>query len=188
MMEIHCDMYRNVHGRNFFCVTPTNIFGPFDNFILSEAHVIPSLIHKAYITSRNGETTLSVRGSGIAKRQFIFSLDLGKYILLLAQRIWDAKTRWWLDNNVSHIIISPTREYTIGEVAEAIAKRFDLTVQYDTSFSDGQLRKFVSNDLLKKCLDMETEEEDQWFTPFFSALNQTMDWFIVEYECETTRK
>lgn len=33
----------------FTAVIPTNVYGPYDNFNLSDSHVIPGLIHKTYI-------------------------------------------------------------------------------------------------------------------------------------------
>ena len=40
--------YREQYGDNFVCIVPTNIYGPNDN--LFNAHVIPALIHKCYLT------------------------------------------------------------------------------------------------------------------------------------------
>ena len=50
--DILCRTIREQHGRNYFCVTPTNLFGPMDNFNLENAHVIPALIHKAYLAQK----------------------------------------------------------------------------------------------------------------------------------------
>ena len=44
------------------------------------SHVIPALIHKAYIAKKEGKP-LVVYGTGKARRQFIFSEDLAKLFL-----------------------------------------------------------------------------------------------------------
>lgn len=37
------------HKPIFTSVIPTNVYGPHDNYHLKDSHVIPGLIHKAYI-------------------------------------------------------------------------------------------------------------------------------------------
>lgn len=49
MMEVQCRAYQRQYGRRYCCVVPTNIYGPNDNYDLQNAHVIPALIHKAYL-------------------------------------------------------------------------------------------------------------------------------------------
>lgn len=41
--------YFQQHGRCYTAVIPTNVFGPHDNFSIDDGHVLPGLIHKAYI-------------------------------------------------------------------------------------------------------------------------------------------
>ena len=45
--------YNQQHGCHFTSVIPTNVFGPHDNFHLEDSHVIPGLIHKAYIAKKS---------------------------------------------------------------------------------------------------------------------------------------
>lgn len=56
------------------------MFGPFDNYNLTNSHVIPALIHKTYNAIQNG-TSLEFFGTGKPLRQFIYSLDLAHLIL-----------------------------------------------------------------------------------------------------------
>lgn len=37
------------YGRRYTAVIPTNVFGPHDNFSIEDGHVLPGLIHKAYL-------------------------------------------------------------------------------------------------------------------------------------------
>lgn len=41
--------YLQQHGHCYTAVIPTNVFGPHDNFSIEDGHVLPGLIHKAYI-------------------------------------------------------------------------------------------------------------------------------------------
>ena len=61
---------------------PANVYGPFDNFDPRNAMVIPSLIHKA-ITTRK---TLKVWGDGSTIRDFIYSSDVAKGMMLLVEK------------------------------------------------------------------------------------------------------
>ncbi|CDJ53621.1 GDP-L-fucose synthetase, putative [Eimeria brunetti] len=71
-------------GQSFvwICVLPCNLYGPHDNFELNSAHVLPALVHKAEVAKRDG-TPLLVRGKGAALRQFLFSEDAARLLLLL---------------------------------------------------------------------------------------------------------
>lgn len=64
--------YAEEYGCNFTSIIPTNIYGPNDNFLIENGHVIPGLIHKCYIAKRDG-TPFTVWGSGKPLRQFIYS-------------------------------------------------------------------------------------------------------------------
>ncbi len=44
-----CRYYNEQYGTNFISVMPINLYGPFDNFNLETAHVIPALIRKFHL-------------------------------------------------------------------------------------------------------------------------------------------
>lgn len=44
-----CRGYYEQYGRRYTAVIPTNVFGPHDNFSLEDGHVLPGLVHKAYL-------------------------------------------------------------------------------------------------------------------------------------------
>ena len=46
---LFCRAYVQQNGRCYTAVIPTNVFGPHDNFNIEDGHVLPGLIHKAYI-------------------------------------------------------------------------------------------------------------------------------------------
>ena len=65
----------------FTSVVPTNIFGPHDNFSISDGHVLPGLMHKCLQAkqqlSAGSSAEFTIWGSGTPLRQFIYSEDLG---------------------------------------------------------------------------------------------------------------
>ena len=54
MLDVVSRAYREEYGCNFTTVVPTNIYGPNDNFSIENGHVLPALIHKAYLSVRDG--------------------------------------------------------------------------------------------------------------------------------------
>jgi len=44
-----CDYYREQYGCDFISAMPTNIYGPYDNYNLETAHVLPALIRKIHL-------------------------------------------------------------------------------------------------------------------------------------------
>lgn len=173
MIDVHNRAYFQQHGRCYTAVIPTNVFGPYDNFSIQDGHVLPGLIHKAYLAQKEAKP-LVVWGSGSPRRQFIYSLDLARLFL------------WVLRDypEVDPIILSVGEEdeVSIKEAAEAVVHSLDFKgeVVYDTSKADGQFKKTASNAKLCRYLP------NFKFTPFKQALKETCDWFVANYD--TARK
>jgi GDP-L-fucose synthase len=164
MLEIHCRSYRENYGDNFSCIIPTNIYGPHDNFDLENGHVLPALVHKCFLAKHNNENFI-IRGSGKPLRQFIFSRDLAKIIMIIFEK-----------NISENIIISvpEENEISIGEVGKLIADNFDYKerIVFDTNYSNGQYKKTVGITKLKQIL-----AEDFHFTSTKDGIKITVDWF-----------
>jgi GDP-L-fucose synthase len=55
---------------------PTNLYGPNDNYDLSNCHVLPALIRKAHAAKVRGAKELVVWGSGQLKWEFLKVVDM----------------------------------------------------------------------------------------------------------------
>ena len=167
MIEVLSESYNQQYKTNFSCIIPTNIYGPHDNYHLEDAHVVPALIHKAYIAKQNNDS-LKVRGSGTPLRQFIYSEDLAKLIL------------WYLLKTESKetIILSVGEEdeVSIGNVASIISKENNIDIEFQKEYSDGQFKKTADNRKLIK-MYKETTGEDFKFTPIDIGLKKSIKWF-----------
>ncbi|WWC66937.1 uncharacterized protein I206_100844 [Kwoniella pini CBS 10737] len=174
LIDVQNHAYHDQFGNQFTSVIPTNVFGPGDNYELHTAHVIPGLIHKCHMAKKNN-TAFVVFGSGRPLRQFIYSRDLAKLFLWVLREYKD----------IDPVILSVAEhdEVTIKEVAEAIVEAMGFTgpVEYDTSKADGQYRKPASNDKLTRLMK-ESGSADFEFTPFKTALKDSVDWFLANYE------
>ena len=174
MTEIHCKAYRENYGDNFICITPTNIYGPHDNFDLENGHVLPSLIHKCYLAKKQN-IDFVIRGTGKPLRQFIFSEDLADLIMIILEKY-----------NEDNIILSvpETHETSIEDISKIISKNFEYEdkTKFDTSFSDGQYKKTVSINKLLSLIG------DYPFTSIDEGIKKTVDWFKIEYNKEQLLK
>jgi len=128
--EIHSRIIRETTNTWVTCITPTNVYGPHDNFSLDDGHVVPALIHKARIAKQTG-TRLQVKGTGKALRQFIHSSDLARII------IWAVESP---ENPPPMVVCCTDEEYTIGHVAKVIAEATGVDMEFVPG-SDGQMRK-----------------------------------------------
>lgn len=150
-------------------LTPTNLYGEYDNYNVSSSHVIPGLIHKTYIAKQN-DKKLVVYGTGRALRQFLYVDDLSRVIL----RFID------LDCKGVSCIVSPPEdsEISIKNVVEIIKDEFDFSgeVVFDKSYSDGQYKKTASSFELKKYLP------DFEFTDLKSGLRSTIRYFNTNFQ------
>ncbi|GAA5969234.1 hypothetical protein JCM3765_007252 [Sporobolomyces pararoseus] len=175
LVDVYNHAYNEEFGCNFTSAIPTNIFGPHDNYDLEDSHVIPGLVHKCLLAKKNG-TPFTVSGSGTPLRQFIYSRDLAKLF------IWQLKEYPEIDPII--LSVGEKDEITIKQVAEAIVKSvgFQGEVTWDSSKADGQYKKTASNDKLMKYLP------DFKFTPFEQALQESVDWFVQNYDSARTGK
>lgn len=174
MIDVMNRCYAEQYGCKMTSIIPTNIYGPHDNFSIEGGHVIPGLIHKAYLAKKNG-TVLSIWGSGTPLRQFIFNRDLGE-LTVWVLRDYDS---------VEPIILSVPEEdeVTIRDVALMIAEASGLPmeqVKFDTTKSDGQYKKTANNAKLASL------RPDYRFKPMAEGIAEAVEWFSANYE--TARK
>jgi GDP-L-fucose synthase len=167
LLETHCKAYQEQYNDNFICIIPTNIYGPYDNYNLDDAHVIPALIHKCYLAKQESKPFI-IAGTGKPLRQFIYSEDLAKLII------------WTLESydHKETIILSPPEEseISIGNVAKIIADNFQYNnVIYDMTKPDGQYKKTADNSKLIKLIN------NFEFTKIEYGIEKSVKWFNENY-------
>jgi GDP-L-fucose synthase len=155
-------IFRNVLNKNWYSVVPTNLYGPHDNFNLEDSHLIPGMIHRAYLAKQNNEKFV-IWGDGSPLRQFVYSDDLAKLIL------------WTLTNwkKEKHCMLVNEKEVSVMEIAKIISKKFGFTEDdliFDKTKPKGQFRKPALSDI-----------KNFEFKPIEDGINETIDWFINNY-------
>lgn len=107
-------------------------------------------------------TDFVVGGDGSPLRQFIYSDDLARLILLTYLH--------YTDIAVPRILCPPGAETTIGNVARSIAAHFGIhgRLRFDPSKPNGQARKTV----------VPTDDPGMAFTGIEEGLGKAIEWFL----------
>jgi GDP-L-fucose synthase len=173
VLEIHCRAYNEQYNTNFCCIIPTNIYGPHDNYSIQDGHVIPALIHKCFLAKQK-KVPFEVLGTGTPLRQFIYSDDLARCIILTIDKI-----------NKENLIISTSEEYSIKDIATIIANEFEYTehMVFNKNYSDGQYKKTADN---RKLLSFLGGELKYKFMDIRKGIHRAVDFLKKNYD--TCRK
>jgi GDP-L-fucose synthase len=163
MIDVLSRAYNKEYGTQYITVIPGNLYGPYDNFNLEDAHVIPALMHKMKNAKLSGEP-LIIFGTGNALRQFTHASDLAKYLV------------WTLNNyeDTEPLIVSSEDEYSIFDLVQILKQEFeyDGEISWDNTRSDGQIKKTISCEKLKKI------HPDPHFRDLRDGLKETIKWFL----------
>lgn len=140
-----CWSYNRQYGTKYLAAMPTNLYGPGDNFDLHGSHVLPALMRKAVEAKRVGRKQLMVWGTGMPRREFLYSDDLADaciHLMSLSELDYEAL----ISRDCAPLInIGTGKDLTIRELAELIARvlDFDCELIFDTSRQDGTPQKLL---------------------------------------------
>jgi len=137
-----CEAYNYQYKLNYICLMPTNLYGPNDNYNLTNSHFYPALLKKIYNAKINNKKYIKIWGNGKAKRELLYVDDLADACEFFLKK----KTKDTLIN------IGSGDEKTIKEYAKFIMKKLniELKIKLDISKPNGAPRKIVNTDLAKK--------------------------------------
>ncbi len=135
-----CQAYRKEYGCDFISAMPTNIYGPSDHYDLQNSHVLPALIRKFHEAKLAQAAQVVCWGTGMPRREFLYSEDLARACLFLMQHYSEEQ----------FINVGFGSDVTIKQLAETIARivGFDGAIQWDDSKPDGTPRKLMDSSRL----------------------------------------
>jgi GDP-L-fucose synthase len=130
-----CDGYRSQYGCNFISVMPTNLYGPNDNYDLTNSHVLPAMLRKFITAKRNGDESVTIWGTGSPKREFLHANDLADACLFLMEN----------HNDAGLVNIGIGDDISILDLANLVKKivGFEGDILTDTTKPDGTPRKLM---------------------------------------------
>lgn len=114
---------------------PCNVYGPGDHFDPENSHVLSALVVRFEEARRNGAPSVTMWGTGSARREFIHSDDLADACLFLLRS----------EDNLGIINVGTGKDLTIKELAEKVASLvgYEGEMQWDSSKPDGMPRKLL---------------------------------------------
>ncbi|WP_243362046.1 GDP-L-fucose synthase [Fundidesulfovibrio terrae] len=130
-----CQAYRRQYGFDAISLMPTNLYGPGDNFDLLNSHVLPALMRRFHEAKVSGAPSVTVWGTGNARREFLHVDDCAHAIV------------WCMENysGEDFLNVGTGQDLTIREVAQAVARVVGFTGElvFDVSKPDGTPRKLL---------------------------------------------
>lgn len=161
-----CQAYRREYGFKAISLMPTNLYGPGDNFDLSDSHVLPALIRRVHEAKLRGDPSVAVWGTGTPRREFLHVDDLADATLFLLHA-YDAEPI---------VNVGWGEDLPIRELAELIVSVIDYKGRliFDGTKPDGTPRKLLDVSRLTELgwrpkipLKIGIESTYSWFTQHF---------------------
>ncbi|MEL7227248.1 MAG: GDP-L-fucose synthase, partial [Cyanobacteria bacterium J06576_12] len=160
---VQLEAYRQQYNFDGIYLLPVNLYGPEDNFDPRSSHVIPALIHKVHEAQAKGEKTLPVWGDGSPTREFLYSTDAARGIVMATQKYSDA----------APVNLGTNSEISIRDLAELICDvmEFDGKLEWQTDQPNGQPRRCLDTERAKKAFGFAAEVD------FRTGLENTVKWY-----------
>jgi GDP-L-fucose synthase len=160
---IGAQAFAKQYGLNVCNLIPVNMYGPHDHFDPELSHVIPAIIKKLYDAKHNNLRRITLWGTGIATREFLYVEDFTNAIILALRNL----------NQPDLINIGTGSEISIANLATKIAAiiGYGGDIKWDSTRPDGQPRR---------CLDISKAESLFGFkaqVKIDDGLQRTIDWY-----------
>ena len=127
------DSYRKQYGLNSVVMVPGNMYGEYDNFDLSNSHVIPGMIRKFVEAKLAGAPAVTLWGSGAPQRDFVYAGDIAATVPFFIDRYDSSEPV-----NLSSGTATPIRD--LAETVRALTG-YKGEIVWDRSKPDGQMVK-----------------------------------------------
>ena len=131
-----CENYNFQYSTNYKCLMPSNSYGINDNFDLKNSHFFPALIRKVHEAKIYKKNSITLWGSGRAKRELVFSEDIAEACIFFMKK----KTKETLIN------IGTGKDFSIKYYADFVIRSLNANIKkinFDKSMPDGTLRKLL---------------------------------------------
>lgn len=159
MAELQVKAYQIQYGLdNFAVVRLCNVYGPGDNFDPNNAMVIPSLMSRI----RKGENPLLIWGDGKAVRDFAYSEDVARGILLALEH----------GTRGRYVNLGSGKGITVKELVETLKTVTPFEYQFDTTKSSGFPKRVMDVSRAKEWLGYEPR------TSLKDGLQKTWQWYL----------
>jgi GDP-L-fucose synthase len=155
--------YREQFGLNSIFLLPANLYGPRDNFHLTNAHVIADLIRKMIETNEDGRDEVVLWGDGSPTREFLYVDDCVEGLALASERY----------DGPEPVNLGAGQEISIRELAELVADVTGYTggIVWDETKPGGQPRRSVDASRARDLFGFEAR------MPLREGIERTVAWY-----------
>ena len=124
-------------------IIPCNMYGLYDKFEEGKSHLVPAIIHKLIQAKLNNEKSVTIWGSGNARREFMFAEDFAKIIIKILDNF---------DNLPGLMNIGTGKDYRIIEYYKIVKKIINWKGSwiFDLNKPEGMKRKLADISKLKE--------------------------------------
>lgn len=159
--------YNRQHGTGWQYVIPPNVYGPRDHFFTEKSHVVSALLTRVHEARCNRLPSVTIWGSGSARREFIYVTDLAEMLVELMART-DAPVP---------LNTGTGEDVSIRQLAEMIVDvvGYGGELQWDTTKPDGMPQKLMDSSKMR-AMGLASK------VPLRQGLVETYRWFLANYE------
>ncbi len=160
---VQLQSYRQQYGFNGIYLLPVNLYGPEDNFDPKSSHVIPALIRKVHEAQQRGDKELPVWGDGSPTREFLYSVDAARGIVMATQSYNDSEP----------VNLGTNYEISIRDLINLLCElmEYEGEIIWQTDKPNGQPRRCLDTERAKTAFNFTAEME------FKQGLKNTIDWY-----------
>ncbi|MCR5153473.1 MAG: GDP-L-fucose synthase [Lachnospiraceae bacterium] len=158
-----CEMYNRQYGTDYISVMPCNLYGYGDNFDPVRSHVVPALIRKYHEAKVSGAESVTVWGTGKARRELLFTDDMADACVYLLESY----------SGNEFFNVGTGKDVSIAELAKTVAEvvGYEGKTEFDTSKPDGMPQKLMDCTKLEKA-------GWKYKTELKEGLAKTYEWFL----------
>ncbi len=167
MQIVQSNAYKQQYNFNSITVFVTNLYGPHDNLVGENSHVIPALIEKIWNAKHNNSSFVELWGDGSPTRDFLYVDDAVHGLILSAEKY----------NKTEPLNLGSGYEISIEKLAHLIMKLFgvELEIKWNTNMPNGQSRRCVSYEKAKNEVGFSLK------TSLEKGLKNTIEWYTKNH-------
>lgn len=162
-----CEMYNKQYGTNYISIMPCNLYGIGDNFNPMRSHVVAATIRKFHEAKINKKPTVTIWGSGNARRELLFVDDMADACVYLMET--------YSGNDFFNVGMGI--DVSITELSLLIKDivGYEGNLEYDRSMPDGMPQKLMDCSRLKQM-------GWSYKTSLREGLEKTYKWYLDNYD------
>lgn len=162
-----CEFASTTFGVSYRSVIPSNLYGPGDDFNPRRSHLMSAIIRKAHEAKVNEEPSVSVWGTGRARRELTYVGDLANWVVGQLDSLEELPYAMNVGSGI---------DYSVEELYLAVLQMLEVKASlcFDPTIPDG---------MDQKLLDSSTAKEHHGWSPstdLGSGVRQTYRWALEE--------